>query len=286
MATRKTLKIFCALALLGLLIAGAASSCGRFSGKPKGTRQAEALVSRAVKSLGGRGALEATRFLAFDFIIEQAGRPMLRRSHTWDRETGRYRLEWVAPDGQPFVALFNVNTRQGQVFSGNKMQASANPAQALAEAYRDHLADTAFLLGVFRLTEPGVQLDYAGQEEIAGRSFPYITATATGPAVGRLPGVQNWIYFDPDTGRPFAWTFVPQGAAERAAYIYANFQPVGKVTLPGRLDRSGSAWSIVFSRLLSLETITDNVFESVSGPLEQKITPLKPGQAPPPLTAR
>lgn len=271
--------------LLGAVCLLGALACGHVgSGGPAGQHRAEALADGAIKALGGRRVLASPRILTFDFVIENAGRSVVRRTHTWDRATGRYRLEGIAENGLEFVTLFNLNTRQGQAFSGKtttkeQLRPVPDPRQPLEAAYRDFQSDTAWLLGIFRLRDPGVELAYAGQELLGGRPFDVLSATASGPALGTLPGRQNWVYLDSGTGRPFAWATVPEGQQARVTYLISHWQTVDKWTLPTRLDRLGSPWSIRFANLLGMVSIVDNVFDSVSAPLVRKnVKPIEPGQ--------
>ena len=283
MDAKEKIKKLAVCLLLGSIILGG-GGCSMFGGKPSGRRAAERLVGRMVDSLGGGGTLDDMRYLTFDFTIEHSKAQVLRRAHTWDRKTGRYRMEGIFPDGKPYVALFNTNTRQGQVFVGNKLEPLADPTRALEEIYHFYQGDTAWLLGLFRLRAPGVELSDTGQAVITGKSFEVLSAVADGPAAGTLPGTQNWVYLDPESAQPFAWSLVPAGQTGRVSYLFAKFQGVGKMQLPVRLERLGGPWAIAFNYVLPMQTISDNVFTSVAEPSIEKIKPLESGELPLPMT--
>ena len=60
-----------------------------------------ALAERLLDSLGGREAWDATRFVAFHWIVGRDGEVLRDRSHAWDRFDGRYRLEYRQDDAHP-----------------------------------------------------------------------------------------------------------------------------------------------------------------------------------------
>lgn len=283
MSAIKPMKKLIVCFTLGILIL-AVGGCSMFGGKPGGRHAAERLEGKMVDSLGGAGTLDDMRYLTFEFSIEHSKAQVLRRTHTWDRKTGRYRMEGTFADGKPYVALFNTTTRQGQVFVGNKLEPMTDPSRALQEIYRFYQGDTAWLLGLFRLRAPGVELSDTGQAVITGKSFEVLSAVASGPAAGTLPGAQNWVYLDPETARPFAWSLVPEGQSARVSYLFAKFQGVGKMQLPVRLERLGSPWAIAFNYVMPMQTISDNVFTSVAEPSIEKIKPLKSDELPLPMT--
>ena len=69
--------------------------------------KAKALADRVMDALGGTDAWNKTRFLRFDFAVDREGKTVVRRSHVWDKWTGRYRLEATTREGAPYVVLMN-----------------------------------------------------------------------------------------------------------------------------------------------------------------------------------
>jgi len=45
------------------------------------------------KAMGGQEAWNAARFVRFDFKVNIGGETKVDRSHLWDKQTGRYRLD-------------------------------------------------------------------------------------------------------------------------------------------------------------------------------------------------
>ena len=76
--------------------------------------KATAVADRVMEALGGAEAWNATRYLRFDFAVDREGKNLVRRAHTWDKWNGRYRLEATTSEGEPYVVLLNVNTKDGR----------------------------------------------------------------------------------------------------------------------------------------------------------------------------
>src|SRR5207244_3696374 len=67
--------------------------------------KAVAIADQVMSALGGAEAWNRTRYLRFDFVPERDGKPGPGRAHTWDKQTGRYRVEWTGQDGKRTVVL-------------------------------------------------------------------------------------------------------------------------------------------------------------------------------------
>src|SRR5574341_2563882 len=63
--------------------------------------KAQALADRVMQALGGGDAWNKIHYLRFDFAVDRGGKNVTRRSHTWDKWTGRYRLEATTREGEP-----------------------------------------------------------------------------------------------------------------------------------------------------------------------------------------
>ena len=76
---------------------------------------AQSVADSVQKALGGKQAWDNTRFLHFTF----AG----RRTHWWDKWTGRYRVEGDTKEKKHYVVLENINTKEGTAYlDGQKLE--------------------------------------------------------------------------------------------------------------------------------------------------------------------
>ena len=70
-------------------------------------QKAIAVAEQAITALGGRETWDGMQYIRFTFT---RGETVLKL--TWDKWSGRYRLDATAEDGQPYVVLMNVNTKE------------------------------------------------------------------------------------------------------------------------------------------------------------------------------
>ena len=253
------------------------SGCARLEGRPSGPAHAEKAGERMMKAMGGRRALDRIRFLSFEFVVREGGREVLHRSHVWDRATGRYRLEGMK-GGVPYVALFNIKTRQGKVYEGNKPELAKDNQKAVEHAYAAFVSDTGWLLAALRLRDPGARLSLSGEQTIGGK--PVVTlALASDPGVELAPGNPTWFYIENTTGLPYAWAFVLKGQnVPPMTFVWTNWQAVGKLKLPTRFTQQGVNRVINIERLFAPVKIGDNIFNSIAEPVVEKVRPVKQKQ--------
>src|SRR5437763_1345019 len=65
----------------------------------------DSVVDHLTQALGGRQAWDNTHYIRFNFLG--------RRTHWWDKWTGRHRLEGDTKEKQHYVVIENVNTKEG-----------------------------------------------------------------------------------------------------------------------------------------------------------------------------
>src|SRR5688572_29883144 len=139
--------------------------------------RAAAIADRVMEALGGKQAWDATRFLRFTFGSERDGK-LMGRHHTWDKWTGRYRVEGDTRDGVHFVTLMDLDTREGSAWIGkDKLEGDALKAQ-LERSYGMWVNDTYWLLMPYKMKDPGVILTYAGEEKgTSGATYDKVKLT-------------------------------------------------------------------------------------------------------------
>jgi hypothetical protein len=233
-------------------------------------RSAQSLADRVMKAMGGQRALKNTRYLRFDFVVRDSGREVLRRTHLWDRRTGRCRLEGRR-NGRPYVALFNIRTRQGKAWEGYRPAPATDENKAVREACALFDHDAFWLLSGLKLRDSGSHLEMAGESVIGGKSLLNLKLGFDLDAA-QGPGDSYWFHVDPAAWRPFAWTYALKGeGGRRAIYLWTQWESVGKLTLPVRFEEIGGERAIVIDRLYVPREVGDNVFDSVSSPMIEKV---------------
>jgi len=167
---------------------------------PAAADEAQALVARVMEALGGEKAWEATRYLHFRF----AG----RRTHWWDRYTGRHRLEGTNQEGQSYLVLHDVDDRgeTGRAWVEGEPAKGEAATELVKNAYAAWINDTYWLLAPYKLRDPWVTLSYDGRETVNGVTYDKLHLSFEG--VGLTPGDQYWMYVHPETGLVDRWAYV------------------------------------------------------------------------------
>ncbi len=243
------------LLLLALLSwAGCVDTPGDESGTAAVSLQAEtradSVAMNVYEAMGGPDAWAALPHLRFDFASGSDTTRTVRARHLWDRQTGAYRIEIPQGADSTFVAIFNVNTREGDVYVNGDAADSATEGRILEQAYRRFINDSYWLLMPVKMMDPGVERTYEPDSSTNG--LDVIRLSFEG--VGLTPGDQYWVYVDHETGRVDRWSFRLQGHAPdhipqpiRWTDYKAIDTPAGTITVSERKIRNGSV------------TYTDNV---------------------------
>jgi hypothetical protein len=142
-----------------------------------------------------------------------------------------------------YVALFNVNTKEGDVFLNGTPVDSTQKDELIKRAYQRFINDSYWLLMPVKMFDPGVTRTYeadssGGDMEVIRLSFA---------DVGLTPGDQYWVYVDKESGRVDHWAFrlqhhppdhVPQPI--RWADYKTLQAPGGEILVSERKVRNGS----------------------------------------------
>ncbi len=220
---------------------------------------AEQVVDSLAAALGGPEAWQATRYLHFTF----AG----RRTHTWDRATGRHRVEGQTQDGKNYVVLSNLDTQQGVASVEGQLVAagSAEAAELLKLAYGAWVNDTYWLLMPYKLRDPGVSLRHDGRETIDGRTYDKLAMSFE--KVGLTPGDRYWVYVDTETHLVGRWAYHLEGMKPEeppTAWTWEGWQTYGGIQLAPMRRKVGSDRTLELSDLRVETTLPDSVFTSTA----------------------
>jgi hypothetical protein len=221
--------------------------------------KAVALADRVMETLGGREAWQATRYLRFDFVVDSGGKTVVRRAHTWDRRTGRYRVEATDEDGRPVIVLMNLNSKQGQAWVGGEPASGEALDELLESAFAWWTNDGYWLLMPFKMRDDGVVLTYAGIE--AGQSGTWEKVLLTFEDVGLTPTDKYWVFVDRKTGLVDRWEFVLKGAdAPPTPFEWSGWKSCGEIQLADERVNPNDGTRIHFPVLDAPASVPDAVF--------------------------
>jgi hypothetical protein len=219
--------------------------------------RAQELADRVMEALGGQEAWDATRYVVFDF----AG----RRTHWWDRYTGRHRLEGTTREGESYLVLEDVDDRgeAGRAWFQGKPAEGEQAAELLKNAYAAWINDTYWLLAPYKLRDPGVHLVYAGRETVGDVTYDKLKLTFE--RVGLTPGDTYWMYVHPETGRVERWAYVLESQEPPpTVWEWRGWQPYGSTKIllaPERVQPDGGR-ELSLAPMEVPDELPDAVFES------------------------
>ena len=215
----------------------------------------EQLAQEVMQALGGKEAWDNTRFIRFTF----AG----RRTHWWDKHTGRHRIEGQTQDGKKFLVLENVNTKEGTVWVDGQKAEGDQAKEFLERAYGAWINDTYWLIMPYKLQDPGVNLSYVGEETIDGKKYDKLLLSFNN--VGLTPGDRYWAYINHDTHLMDRWAYVLQSmeqGAEPTAWRWEGWQKYGNIMLAPKRVQVGGDRTLELGDIAVLDTLPDSVFTS------------------------
>jgi len=217
--------------------------------------KAVAVADATLAAMGGQAAWDGTHFIRFTF----AG----RRTHFWDKWTGRHRLEGKTKDNESYVVLDNVNTKQGTAYIDGKPVEGEKGAKMVESSYAAWVNDTYWLLMPYKLKDAGVNLSYVGPQQVDGKEYDEISLTFG--RVGLTPGDHYFAWFNHDTHLMERWAYLLQDQPRDAAptvWLWQGWQRYGRIMLaPHRAQPSGDR-KLELSDILVASTVPDAVFTS------------------------
>ena len=225
-ASRRVLSRLLAPALAAIAAAVPAHAVAPTGSDPK----AVAVADRVMQALGGQEAWSATHYLRFDFAVDRGGKTIARRTHTWDKWSGRYRVEGKDKEGKDLVVTMNLNPREGQATLAGVPLDGTGLKSALDTAYGWWVNDTYWLLMPYKMRDPGVTLALAGRETKGADSWDKVLLTFDN--VGLTPKDRYWVFVNTKTGLVDRWEFVLKGEkTPPATFEWKGWKAYGKIQL-------------------------------------------------------
>ena len=198
--------------------------------------KAAAVADQVLEALGGEQNWNNTHFLRFDFAVDVAGKPVMSRSHYWDKWTGRYRVEGNTKEGDPYLVLMNLNTKEGSAWlKGNPLDGEEKK-KYLEKGYASWVNDSYWLLMPYKMKDQGVHLALAGEAKDNGQSYDKVQLSFE--SVGLTPKDRYWAWVNRDTHMVDRWEYILQGEKGPATrFDWSGWKKMGNVMLaPERMN--------------------------------------------------
>jgi hypothetical protein len=178
------------------------------------------------------------------------------RSHTWDKHTGRYRLDSTNKEGKKQTVLMNVTTRQGTAWLDGEPLAGEELKAALEQAYAAWTNDTYWLLMPYKLRDPGVVLSHDGEERSADGAWDKLVLTFDD--VGLTPKDKYWVYVNRSTHRIDRWDYVLKGGpGPPTSWLWTGWKRYGSIMLAPERVNTKDTTRIFFPVLDAPPTLDD-----------------------------
>jgi hypothetical protein len=226
---------------------------------PESDPKALAIADRVMEKLGGEDAWKATRFLRFDFAVDRGGETVIRRAHTWDRKTGRYRVEGRDGEGRDVVVLMSLWTRKGQAWVGGEPASGEELEKLLQAGYAWWTNDAYWLLMPYKMRDDGVTLSYAGLE--AKQSGTWDKVLLTFENVGLTPKDRYWVFVNRKTDLVDRWEYILKGEdTSPTPWEWSGWKEYGDILLADDRVNPNDGTRIHFPVLDVPESLPGSVF--------------------------
>ena len=248
-------------AVAAALLLGSAAVASRAAAQASETDpKAVAVAEKVMETLGGAEAWKATRFLRFDFAVDREGKTVMSRAHTWDRRTGRYRVEATDENGRAVVVLMSLWTKEGAAWVGGEPVSGDALAKLLESGHAWWVNDSYWLLMPYKMRDKGVILSYVGLEAKQGRTWDKVLLTFEG--VGLTPQDRYWVFVNRATGLVDRWEFVLKGAdTPPVPFTWTGWEKHGNIMLADDRLNPSDGTRIHFPVLDVPASVPDSVFQ-------------------------
>ncbi len=234
--------------------------------RSKSDQKALQVVDEMWEALGGKDKWQKTRFLSYHWLVEVNGEVRSDYRHDWDRYTNEYRVEGTSRNGEHFVAIFNTQTKAGDVFlDGTKVIEDTTKTQWLERAYGRYINDSYWLIMPYKLNDPGVVLNYEGEKEVDGQIYDLVKVTFED--VGLTPGDTYWAYIGKSDRLMHKWEYRledQEADAKPSGSWWKEWQTFGNIKLAMNKEIAGRPVRIYFKDVIASLEVDKAIFQLTS----------------------
>ncbi len=216
------------------------------------------IAEKMVKAMGGEEAWKKARFVRFDFRMTDAGAAKFERSHIWDKNTGRYRLDSKTKEGKSSVTLMNLADQKGSAFVDGVKLEGEPAAKALKDAYGAYINDFYWLAMPWKWTDPGVNLKYVGTKPCGKSGSSCDVVELTFGKVGLTPGDRYQAFVNPKTNLMEHWEYTLQ-SGNKGSWDWEYVTTGGVMLAANHADGKGKALNMGAVKVLA--RVDDAVFQ-------------------------
>lgn len=186
--------------------------------------KAIAIADSVMKAMGGQENWDQTKIITWNFFGS--------RIHTWDKKTGRDRIEIP---GSNMVIDMNISTKEGTVMKdGEEMTQPDSVQKYMQQGYEMWVNDSYWLVMPYKLKDGGVTLKYMGMDTTQ-TGTPSHKLKMTFDDVGVTPQNKYHVYVDTTDYMVRQWAYFSQADSEEPRFIlpWNNYEKHGEIMLSG-----------------------------------------------------
>lgn len=222
------------------------------------TSAADSLAMRVIDAFGGMDTWQSIPYMQFDFAAQSPNRSS-RRRHLWDRNTGRYRVEYAINQDSSAVVLFNVHSKEGTAYINGNPVDEETSSQMVARAHRLFINDTYWLMAPTKLFDDGVNRSIEDTTLVDAQML-----ALSFDSVGYTPGDQYWLTIDNSTGRVAKWEYELEGSnGNRGSWAWEDYRtyetPAGDVVM-ANAKRSGASETVIMTDNIAFPAAVDDAY--------------------------
>lgn len=225
MRARVLAALLLTLAFLGAVPAARAETT---ASDPKAVR----IADQVMKGLGGEKAwndLEGLRW-SFGSSMNDTVRGVPRR-HAWNKHTGMHRVDGVTRAGDKFTFIHHVGDSTGKAWMNGVPIEGDSLKKLIARAQSLWINDTYWMLMPYKLRDPGVTLQLAGEAKDGDTTWDKLALSFD--HVGQTPGDRYWVFVNRANHRVEKWEMVLQGdQPPPVAYTWESWEEHGGLWFP------------------------------------------------------
>lgn len=201
------------------------------------------IADRVMERLGGRTALDETRFVTWKFFG--------RRFHVWDRHTGDVRVEGTDRETEePYTILLNLHSKEGRAWKAGDEVTGEALDELLENGESAWINDSYWLFMPYKLKDTGVALKSVGEGSMLdGRTAHVLELTFR--EVGRTPENKYHVYVGKDSDLVEQWDFYANADDPEPGFQvpWRNWRQRGSILLSDDRGRGQHSDIAIFEEL-------------------------------------
>lgn len=223
--------------------------------------KAIAIADQVMKAYGA-DQFAKTHYIRFTWFVLEGDKRRNERTHTWDVQGQRSRLEGKTRDGKTLIATCDFASKTGQASQDGQLMFEADAKKYVDIAYSALINDSYWLLMQFKLKDPGVRLRYDGELPAGPVTYDKVQLSFD-DNIGLTSKDKYWLFVNRSTHMIDRWSYVLQGTGagvSPTAWEWKDISDVGGMKFAMKKSQAEGETSIVVENVQVLTEVPEQVF--------------------------